>query len=134
EQHRNREVRKAAQRLAERMKIGKRPEVVAAYQEALKSLSGDMVRGKEVFRKECSACHQVEGLGHAIGPNLATFAQKGADAILLNVLDPNKEVNPQYIVYQITTVDGLLKTGISVGDNDNSITLLREENKTETIL
>jgi mono/diheme cytochrome c family protein len=44
-------------------RLARRRDVVAAYQESLR-LKGDRARGKAVFQKGCSACHQLEGVGN----------------------------------------------------------------------
>ncbi len=88
-----------------------RKDVVDAYAGAL-ALSGDLDRGKTLFQKHCAVCHKVEGFGHEIGPNLATIKTRGAETILVNVLDPNREVNPQYLNYVVLTEDGRAMTGM----------------------
>ena len=57
-------LRARAAKLFAATKLARRQDVVAAYQKALQ-LKGDRARGKAVFKKECSACHQLEGVGHA---------------------------------------------------------------------
>lgn len=76
-----------------------RSDVIAKYESALK-LVGDRERGKAAFAKACQACHvSHEGQGIRLGPPIATFATAGKDSILGNILDPNKEVAPQYQAY-----------------------------------
>ncbi|TWT34348.1 PVC-type heme-binding CxxCH protein [Blastopirellula retiformator] len=110
-----------------------RDAVVKSYREALE-LSGDVKRGETVFVKNCSSCHQLNGKGHPIGPNLAAMKNRGAEAILTNVLNPNLEVNPQYMSYVCLTTDGRALTGVIANETATSITLLQGENKSETIL
>src|SRR5262249_38519651 len=59
----------------------RRQDVVAAYQKALE-LKGDQVRGKAVFKKECSACHQLQGVGTQAGADLSGIRDKGLEAVL----------------------------------------------------
>jgi putative heme-binding domain-containing protein len=107
--------------------------VVEAYRDAL-SLTGDKERGKQVFTKQCSTCHKVEGVGHELGPSLAAMKQRGAEAILVNVLDPNREVNPQFVSYALLTVDGKTISGLIAAESASSVTLKRAENATDTVL
>jgi putative heme-binding domain-containing protein len=132
-QHADRRVRERALALAERVKVGKRQEVVAAYEPALK-LTGDVARGKTHFQKACVVCHKLEGAGHEIGPNLATLQNRGAEAILVNLLDPNREVNPQYLNYILVTTGGKSITGLIAAETATSVTLRRQENQTDTVL
>lgn len=110
-----------------------RREVIASYQESLHR-SGDLGRGRALFAKHCSSCHRVEGTGHEIGPNLASIRTRGPESILVNLLDPNAEVNPQYLNYVALTVDGRSMTGMIASENANSITLRRAESATDTVL
>jgi putative heme-binding domain-containing protein len=110
-----------------------RQETLAKYASALQR-AGDLERGRQVFTKHCASCHRVEGKGHEIGPNLATIKSRGPDSILVNVLDPNAEVNPQYVNYVVLTVDGRTMTGMIASENANSITLQRAEAATDTVL
>ncbi len=99
-----------------------RRDVISKYQETLQR-DGDVERGRALFAKHCSACHRAEGQGHEIGPNLATIKARGPESILVNVLDPNAEVNPQYLNYVVLTVDGRTMTGMIASENANSVTL-----------
>jgi putative heme-binding domain-containing protein len=109
-----------------------RQEVVDAYQKSL-TLAGNLERGRAAFRKHCASCHQVEGHGHVIGPNLAAIKTRGPETILVNVLDPNREVNPQYLNYIVLTEDGRSVTGMIVSENANSVTLRRAESATDSV-
>lgn len=110
-----------------------RADVVKAYADSL-TMSGDIPRGRTLFRKHCSVCHKVEGFGHEIGPNLATIKTRGAETILVNVLDPNREVNPQYLNYVALTEDGRAMTGMISAESATSITLRRAESASDTVL
>src|SRR5204863_6935979 len=68
----------------------RRQDVVASYQKALQ-LKGDPRRGKEIFTAQCSTCHRLEGIGQQIGAELAAIRDRGLEAVLLNILDPNRE-------------------------------------------
>jgi len=130
--HSNKQVRQRAAPLLEKIKLGRRQDVVEAYRSAL-TTAGDASRGRQVFQKICAACHRLDGVGHEIGPNLASFRNRGAEAILVNVLDPNREVNPQFVNYVVTTDDGRSLTGLIAAETANSVTLRRAENAADTI-
>lgn len=109
-----------------------RAAVVEHYQSAL-SKQGNPGLGRQVFLKNCSICHQLDGAGTEIGPNLATMKNRGAETILLNVLDPNREVNPQYVNYVVAMQSGKSHTGIIAEETPRNITLLRAEKKTDVL-
>ncbi|HEX3727282.1 MAG TPA: PVC-type heme-binding CxxCH protein, partial [Pirellulales bacterium] len=65
-------IRRRALPLVAKNRLGRRQDVVAAYRSAL-TAEGDRSRGRQVFQKVCAACHRLEGIGHEIGPSLASF-------------------------------------------------------------
>ena len=131
--HADMQIRERAAKLLAAVPSGERAEILAAYQPALE-MSGDIERGKVVFQKTCAACHKLEGVGHEIAPNLATIQNRGAEAILLNVLDPNREVNPQFVNYVLVTDDGRTITGMIAAETATSVTLRRAEDQSDTVL
>ena len=132
ETHPNAELRKRAAPLVAKVKLGRRQDVVEAYRGVLDA-RGDISRGRQVFQKICASCHRLEGVGHEIGPNLASFRNRGAEAILVNVLDPNREVNPQYINYVLITDDGRSLTGLVAGETASGVTLRRGDDASDTV-
>jgi putative heme-binding domain-containing protein len=126
-------LRERAKKMMASLKRGRREDVLAAYRGALE-LKGDAAKGKVTFQKTCAACHRLEGFGHEIGPNLAAMQNRGAEAVLVNVLDPNREVNPQFVDYVLTTTDGRTLTGMLAAETANSVTLKRAEGATDTVL
>jgi len=131
--HANPQIAKRAESLVGQLALGRRQDVVASYRPSLE-IAGDSSRGRDVFRKVCAACHKLEGVGHELGPNLATIQNRGSEAILFNVLDPNREVNPQYVNYALTTNDGRTITGMIVAETATSVTLRRAEGAEDTVL
>lgn len=127
------ERRKQIDSLMNRQTNTDRADIVQAYRSSL-TMAGDKDRGRNVFNKHCTACHQLNGEGHPIGPNLAAMKNRGAEAILVNVLNPNAEVNPQYMNYLCLTSDGRTISGVITNETATSITLVQADNKSETIL
>ncbi|HVX12858.1 MAG TPA: PVC-type heme-binding CxxCH protein [Pirellulales bacterium] len=126
-------IRSRAEKLFASLAIGRRQDVVEAYRDVL-TLPGDAPRGKAAFKKVCAACHRVEGVGQETGPNLATVKSRGADAILVNLLDPSREVNPQFVNYVLVTDDGRSLTGMIGAETATSVTLRRAEGAGDTVL
>lgn len=112
--------------------FGNRQEVLQSYQASL-SMAGDKSRGKQVFMKSCSACHRLEGVGYELAPNIASYKFRGAEAILQNVIEPNREVNPQYVNYTVWTKDERIVTGMVANESETGVTLLRGENISEVL-
>ena len=131
--HADESIRQRAMALVGKLQTSKRGEVVTAYRDSL-TKAGDVARGKEQFKKVCAACHQLEGVGYPTGPNLAAMKNRGPEAILLNVLDPNREVNPQYLNYSVVTSDGRTLSGMIAAETATSVTLKRADNASDTVL
>ncbi|HUS34189.1 MAG TPA: PVC-type heme-binding CxxCH protein [Verrucomicrobiae bacterium] len=108
-------------------------ETLAKYQASL-SMKGDAGRGKKVFEAACATCHRAGDIGRDVGPNLATIRQWNPEQILINILDPNREVAPNFLSYSVETKDGRNFEGIIVTDAAASVTIQRADAVTETIL
>jgi putative membrane-bound dehydrogenase-like protein len=103
--------------------VVKRSDVIARYQPAL-ARKGDPAKGKAVFMKACFSCHKShEGEGMQLGPPIASFASAGAETLLGNILDPNREVAPLYQAYTFEFTEGPPATGFIVTENSAEITL-----------
>ncbi|MBC7855234.1 MAG: c-type cytochrome, partial [Pirellulaceae bacterium] len=131
--HADASISQRAKKIVVRLQVTKRGDVLAEYKSVLE-MSGDVARGKEAFKKTCAACHKLEGVGFELAPNLAAMKNRGPEAILLNVLDPNREVNPQYLNYIVQLGDGRTLNGIISAETATSLTLKRADNATDTVL
>jgi putative membrane-bound dehydrogenase-like protein len=126
-------LRKRAAKLFESTKLARRQDVVAEYQKALK-LKGDSGRGKAVFKNVCSTCHQLEGVGTQVGADLHAIRDQGIDTILLNILDANREVKPEFLSYILVTKSGRSLTGMITAETANSITIRQADSTSESVL
>jgi putative membrane-bound dehydrogenase-like protein len=112
---------------------GDRRKVIAAYLPAL-DREGDLARGREVFRKNCTACHKVAGEGRDVGPELTALRERPAAELLVAILDPNREVNPQFMQYKARMKDGSILDGLIAAESAVSVTLKKAEGEPATIL
>ena len=110
-----------------------RAQVLARWQPVLEK-QGTAVNGLFVFNKKCKMCHRYRGIGHAVGPDLATISNRSAAAWLESIIDPNRAVESKYIGYAALTVDGRIFTGVLDVDTSTSITLLEGEERRHEIL
>jgi len=99
-----------------------REPLVAAYRASLPE-EGSVESGRAIFRRQCTACHRVEGEGRETGPALATVKARGPEAMLLAILDPNREVLPAYHAHAAVGADGRVVTGIVTARSAGSVTL-----------
>jgi putative heme-binding domain-containing protein len=112
--------------------VGPRKDVIDRYQESL-SLKGDGSRGQVVYRRECMNCHKLRGEGHDVGPSLETVQHRSPQEILIHVLDPNREVSPQFLDYTVRLNDGRVLTGLIAGETDGGRTLRRAQAQEDNI-
>jgi putative heme-binding domain-containing protein len=130
--HRDLNIREQAIRLFGAPPAVKRDEVVKAFLPALQ-LRGDPVNGKKIYQERCAACHRIGSLGQAVGPDLVTVKAAGKETLLVNILDPNREVAPRYLNYTVETKSDESFSGVIVSESASGITL-RGTNGTETLV
>ncbi len=110
-----------------------RREALAKYRPAIEN-PGKPERGRLVYERECASCHQLGQKGHAVGPNLAGVRRRTAEEILTNILDPNREVSPEFLEHSLALDDGRVVTGLVASETPAAITLKGREAAEQTIL
>ncbi len=81
--------------------------------------SGDPARGKEVFTANCAVCHTFNGQGGKVGPELTGVGARDRGEILIDILDPNRSVEANYRMWNVTTKDGETYSGRLGPDPDH---------------
>ena len=87
--------------------------------------------GERIFFGEkvgtCPRCHQIDGRGRAVGPDLSQItrrrAAQGDDGrrwLLETILQPSKEMAPQYTLWTIVTTEGKTLVGLPRRKGGNS--------------
>src|SRR6185369_10530527 len=112
---------------------GSRDEIIAAYSKNL-NVNADRRRGETVFRRECMVCHKIGDIGYAVGPDLTSSSYRDGGVLLVQVLDPNRDVPPKFQNYICIDNDGRVTTGILTAQSATSITLTRQNSEINTIL
>ena len=107
--------------------------MVARYQAALR-LPGDAARGAGLFAKNCQTCHQHQGQGHRVGPDLSGIAGRPPAVLLSDILDPNREVAPDFVALTVATHRGAVLSGLLAEETGSSLKLRKAEGIDETIL
>ena len=79
-------------------------------------------------------CHKLGEQGHDVGPNLATIRHRRADEILTAILDPNRDVGPNFMQFAVALDDGRVLTGMIAEESAVSLTLKQAENKQDVLL
>jgi putative heme-binding domain-containing protein len=131
--HGTKEIKERAATLFESEGTPNRKEVIESYRGVLVR-AGSPDRGREVFKKNCATCHQIQGEGHRVGPELTGLRARNKEALLMDILDPNRALEPNYAHYLVATKDGRVLSGIIASENATSVTLRRAEGAEETLL
>jgi putative membrane-bound dehydrogenase-like protein len=109
-----------------------RQKVFDEYRKAL-DIKGNAVKGKLVFKNNCSSCHKLEGVGVEVGADIKSIRDRGLENVLLAIVDPNREVKPQYLAYSVETKSGRQVTGMLTAETATGITIRRPDGMSETI-
>ena len=109
-----------------------RAAVIAKYANAAQA-KGDATRGHQIFATVCVACHRVQNEGAEVGPPIADVRIKEKEALLSDILDPNRMVETRWMAYQIDTRDGRALTGLIAAETAAAVTLKAAGGFAETI-
>jgi putative membrane-bound dehydrogenase-like protein len=101
--------------------------------EDARSLSSS-AKGKQLFQQHCRTCHQRQGDGNRIGPDLTGVAGRSPTDILADILDPNRSVSVDGRGYTLVTKSGSISTGILAGETTTSVTLKKPGGAIESTL
>jgi putative heme-binding domain-containing protein len=83
----------------------------------------DLANGRTLFRKTCGSCHRLNGEGGTVGPDLTGTNRVNANWLLLNILEPNADVQDAYKLTVVTTRDGRTYSGSIAAETDRQLTL-----------
>ncbi len=130
--HRDNGVRELAAKALAAQPTSSRQQVIDGLTPAL-NFKGDRARGKKIYEERCISCHQLGGEGYALGPDLVTVKNTGREKMLVNILDPNREVRPEYVSYVIETKDDESYIGLVVNETATAVTLRQAYGKEDVI-
>jgi putative heme-binding domain-containing protein len=83
----------------------------------------DLAKGRVLFQQTCGSCHRLNGEGGGLGPDLTGTNRVNANWLLLNILEPNAEVQDAYKMTVVTTRDGRTYSGNIAAETDRQLTL-----------
>lgn len=91
----------------------------AAWRKLLDAVPGepDLSAGSRVFHHAslalCANCHRHEGRGRSVGPDLSTVGAGGdRDWLLESILQPSRQIAPEYLPRAVSLKDGRTIVGI----------------------
>lgn len=84
---------------------------------------GNGANGKTLFTAACAVCHKLGDIGAPVGPPLDGMGAHGPAELLVHIVDPNREVDPSFWAFNITTKKGEAMQGVITSENTASVTL-----------
>ncbi len=90
---------------------------------AMATKPGNIADGAKIAETTCLICHQVNGKGIAIGPNLSGAGAMGTEALLRNILTPNAQLESGYYRHDLKLTDGTTLSGFLASENPESLVL-----------
>ncbi|MDV6034256.1 MAG: c-type cytochrome [Phycisphaera sp. RhM] len=112
-----------------------RPDVTdtGAWQSLLGAIAQpvDLAAGRRIFHHAtvgaCSKCHRHDGRGNVVGPDLSAVSNDGnPDRLLQALLEPSRDIDPQYFPRMLITEDGHVFTGLLLRDGGGGREVYRD--------
>jgi putative membrane-bound dehydrogenase-like protein len=93
--------------------------------EALAKKAGDKQKGRALAEATCLICHQVNGKGLAIGPDLSGAGAMGVESLLRNILTPNEQLESGYYRHDVRLANDTVVSGFLAGETADSLKIRR---------
>lgn len=95
--------------------------------------TGNAVKGKKIFQKNCAVCHTLFGEGNKIGPDLTGIDRKNLEFLLLNIVNPSAYIRPEFVSFEIETKDDQNFSGLVVESSPTAVTVLDRNNQKHVV-
>ena len=90
--------------------------------------------GGMLFEQMCGACHRVNQVGTAVGPDLKNAYANAQETLLRSILWPSEKIASSYEIYVVTTNDNETYTGVLAGESAGSVVLRQAGGHEQTFL
>ena len=101
---------------------------------SIANLKANISDGEDVFTKRCGTCHQINGKGAQIGPDLSGVGKKfGKDALLDAIVRPDAGIVFGYEAWTINLDDGRSLFGFVIAENSQTVTIKDLAGKNQVI-
>jgi len=111
---------------------GDRAAVVKDYMVAT-THPGDAKKGQQVFATICITCHKHGDIGVDVGPPLSDVKVKPPEALLSDILDPNRMFEARWSAYQIDLKDGRILSGLIQSETSDAVVVAMMGGAKETV-
>jgi putative heme-binding domain-containing protein len=106
------------------------PSADAAIRQVIARVTADHAKatpsieaGRTIFTKTCANCHRIADVGGKVGPQLDGVGQRGAERLLEDILDPNRNVDEAFRTTLVTTTDGRVVSGLKLREDGGDLVL-----------
>lgn len=84
---------------------------------------GNRENGRKLFlgKASCFTCHQFNGEGYAVGPDLSNSIHRDYAALLRDIQDPNASINPDAVNYEVELKDRSSLVGVRLGETPTTV-------------
>lgn len=92
----------------------------------------DVANGRLLFSAACAICHKLGDVGlRDVGPPLAGIGAHSPADLLAAIIDPNRQVEPNYWQWNITSKKGDILAGVILSENNATLTVRNQGGDTE---
>src|SRR5258707_8606052 len=106
--------------------------LLAQLRPAVEQSGGNLENGHKLFTANCAVCHVFKNEGRDVAPNLTGMGAHGVADLLVHIVDPNRQVEPNFYSTSIETKDELSYDGVIARENKAEL-VLRNANGDFTI-
>lgn len=123
--HPDKQVAKLAASLLEKLNPSsvEKNKLLATLTPEVEKPGGSPEKGKMLFTAACAICHKLGQDGKEVGPNLDGMGAHSPADLLVAVLDPNREVDPTFYVWNIVKKNGEALAGVIAQENTATLQL-----------
>lgn len=89
-----------------------REKLLAARRAAFVPAKASAAEGQRLFEVNCGVCHQLDGKGGLVGPQLTGIGNRGVERLCEDILDPNRNVDHAFATTTLTLKDGEVMSGL----------------------
>ena len=89
-----------------------RAQLLSARRSGYEGTQSNPELGRKLFEQNCAACHQLNGQGGLVGPQLTGIGNRGVERLCEDILDPNQNVDHAFRQSILTLKNGDVMAGL----------------------
>lgn len=110
-----------------------RSKLIAGRIADYRAKNGNREAGKSLFDLACAACHQMNGKGGMVGPQLDGIGARGLDRVIEDILDPHRNVDVAFRAETISLKSGDTVTGLPRRQEGATLVIADTAGKEQTL-